>query len=647
MAEGKRVALLIGVGSYPDGSLNPLHTPPQNVAKLQAILENPNLGAFEVTTLIDPDPLQMRSHIEDLFANRRKNDLVLLYFSGHGVKDDRNQLYLSSCQTQKRPSGELIKSTALEAEFVRKEMEGSLAQQQVIILDCCFSGAFPDGVLAMDDGTVDVQGQLSGPSERCEGRAIMTAATSTQYALEQQNEELSVYSRYLIEGLATGAKVPENREQVWVSDLHEYVREKVAIAASSMQPALFAAKEGGKIWLSKVQLDNDLRFRKEVEQCVVRGRIPKSGEGLLQRLALRLQISPERASELKESVLRPYREKEANLNSYHQLLQEEVEEWDGKLPPEVVRILKRLQQELKLTDEDVKPFWAEVNISPPAEAIAPQPLPSTPLPSTPLPSTPLRELPAPASTSNVDLPATDRTSHPVVERSRNHDFSIDLGKGIQLEMIAIPGGKFLMGSPAGEGADDEKPQHEVAIAPFYIGKYPITQEQYEAVMGKNPSHFKGAKRPVEKVSWDEAVEFCRKLSEKSKRSFRLPSEAEWEYACRAGTTTKYSFGDRISKENVNFENHYKGTTEVGRFPANAFGLHDMHGNVWEWCADHWHANYQGAPKDGSAWVEKGENSRLLRGGSWFSNLDYCRSAYRSHLTPGSRHYGLGFRVACS
>jgi formylglycine-generating enzyme required for sulfatase activity len=236
----------------------------------------------------------------------------------------------------------------------------------------------------------------------------------------------------------------------------------------------------------------------------------------------------------------------------------------------------------------------------------------------------------------------------------------DLGNGVVLEMVSIPGGSFLMGSPRNEEGrdDDESPQHRVTIAPFFIGKFPITQSQYQAVMGNNPSDFKedGAHRPVENVSWNDAIAFCQKLSQKSKGTYRLPSEAEWEYACRAGTTTPFHFGETITPNLVNYDGNYtygkalegeyrEKTIAVGHFPPNAFGLFDMHGNVWEWCADHWHPNYQGAPTNGNAWITGGDSSlRLLRGGSWYCNPRNCRSAFRFRLSPDYCFRSFGFRV---
>jgi formylglycine-generating enzyme required for sulfatase activity len=237
-------------------------------------------------------------------------------------------------------------------------------------------------------------------------------------------------------------------------------------------------------------------------------------------------------------------------------------------------------------------------------------------------------------------------------------FTEDLGNGVTLEMVAIPGGTFTMGSPSTEKErrDTESPQHQVRIQPFYMGKFEVTQAQYEAIMGNNPSSFKGANRPVEKVSWNDAVELCEKLSQQTGRTYRLPSEAEWEYACRAGTTTPFYFGETITTDLVNYDGNFtygaapKGkdrqqTTDVGSLLPNAFGLYDMHGNVWEWCQDTYHENYNGAPTDGSAWIDNNQY-RVLRGGSWLNIPILCRSAYRSINTRDFILNVIGFRVVC-
>ncbi len=236
--------------------------------------------------------------------------------------------------------------------------------------------------------------------------------------------------------------------------------------------------------------------------------------------------------------------------------------------------------------------------------------------------------------------------------------TVDLGQGVTLDMVLIPEGSFMMGAPNSElsRSDNEGPQHQVTLAPFSMGKYPVTQAQYQTIMGNNPGKFKGANRPVEQVSWDEAMEFCDRLSQKLGQAYTLPSEAQWEYACRAGTITPFHLGETITTKLANYDGnstygdgpqgiYRKATTDIGSFPPNAFGLYDMHGNVWEWCLDHWHDNYKGAPDDGSAWVTGGDSSRrMLRGGSWDYNPRYCRCAYRVGSDPDYRTDLNGFRV---
>ncbi len=243
-------------------------------------------------------------------------------------------------------------------------------------------------------------------------------------------------------------------------------------------------------------------------------------------------------------------------------------------------------------------------------------------------------------------------------KSFAHFFSEDLGNSIVLEMVYIPGGTFMMGCPNDEEGVNyqQSHQHQVTVPAFYAGKYPITQAQWQAVMGNKPSHCQCEKRPVENVSWDDAVEFCGKLSLQTGKKYRLLSEAEWEYACRAGTTTPFHFGETITPELVNYNGYgpyakaptglsREQTTDVGIFPPNAFGLYDMHGNVWEWCSDTWHEDCNGAPTDGSSWETGTRNARVLRGGSWFDSALTCRSAYRVRDFVGRRFELVGFRVA--
>ena len=247
---------------------------------------------------------------------------------------------------------------------------------------------------------------------------------------------------------------------------------------------------------------------------------------------------------------------------------------------------------------------------------------------------------------------------------------LDLGNNVKMRLVLIPAGKFMMGSPATEvgRGGDEGPQHEVTISkPFYMGVLEVTQEQYEAVMGVNPSSFKGAKNPVENVSWDDAVEFCKKLSARTGKTVRLPTEAQWEYACRAGTITAFHTGDALKPGQANADFTQPSnpgvldrimawlgmssakktlqTTPAGSFSPNGLGLYDMHGNIWEWCSD-WYGEdyYANSPKTDPQGPDSG-SARVLRGGGWYFIPRHCRSAFRLGDSPDLRNLLIGFRVA--
>jgi len=242
------------------------------------------------------------------------------------------------------------------------------------------------------------------------------------------------------------------------------------------------------------------------------------------------------------------------------------------------------------------------------------------------------------------------SSQPTAEESKV--LSLDCGNGVMLDLVRIPAGSFKMGSDA---YDREKPIYDVMLKEFWMGKYAVTQQQWQAVMGTNPSNFQGENLPVEKLSWHDARTFCQKLSKKTGKEVRLPTEAEWEYACRAGTNTAYAFGSTLTPNQANFGNQ-KRTVDVDSFAPNAWGLYQMHGNVWEWCLDEYHENYSAKSdrlkKNGDeAWGDlnvhkEDKRLRLLRGGSWVSDPDNCRSACRVIIHADGRSYSFGFRVAC-
>jgi|GEM_PF-741842 len=264
-------------------------------------------------------------------------------------------------------------------------------------------------------------------------------------------------------------------------------------------------------------------------------------------------------------------------------------------------------------------------------------------------------------TASFEVVTWDRQGRVNRQLHQARYFRETLAAGVDLEMVEIPGGRFLMGATVTTGSESEAlPPHWVTLPAFFMGRFPITQAQWKALMPQNPAWFRQPDHPVEEVSWLAAVEFCQRLSAQTGRFYRLPSEAEWEYACRAGTVTPFHFGEQINTQLVNccgafgYDPVLRGqcctqTTPVGSYPPNAFGLYDMHGNVSEWCQDTWHPNYVNAPTQGEAWVDSGTDRayRVLRGGAWNTYARQCRSASRNRNIETFRGNFVGFRVVCS
>ena len=257
----------------------------------------------------------------------------------------------------------------------------------------------------------------------------------------------------------------------------------------------------------------------------------------------------------------------------------------------------------------------------------------------------------------------DLLPHEILFHSRTSSskgYVESLGDGVSLTLMLIPAGGFMMGAPPDEPAsrDSERPQHWVKVPQFFMGRTPVTQAQWRVVAGykredielnPEPSRLKDDNQPVHDVSWEEATEFCKRLAAKTQKNYYLPSEAQWEYACRASTKTAYCYGDRTTLKLANCGGWYKSeASEVGTYPPNRWGLYDMHGNVDEWCQDYWHDSYNDAPLEGSAWVELGDSTeRVLRGGSWIYQCKDCRSASRYKSSPNTRDTNIGFRVCMS
>ncbi|MDJ0901174.1 MAG: substrate-binding domain-containing protein [Xenococcus sp. MO_188.B8] len=351
-----KIALLIGVSQYKPG-LNPLPEALKDVEAMQRVLQNQDMGGFdEVKTLANPEPLEMEEAIEMLFSGRTKDDLALLFFSGHGIKDDAGRLYFATSITRKNRKGELVKATAVPANFVHDIMSNSRCRREIVILDCCFSGAFAEGMTAKDDGVVDVQRQLGG-----EGRAVLTASTSSQYSFEEQGSDLSVYTRYLVEGIETGDADLDGDGVVSIQEWHDYASTKVRAVQPSMKPEIYAVREGFKIRVAKIPPEEPKqKYRKEVKLFISRGKISLVGRRTLDLLRMQMGLSEDEATAIEKEVLEPYREKFRNkLQQYEQVFSEVIKR--EETPSEATRDdLRHLQETLGLKNEDTMPLEARV-----------------------------------------------------------------------------------------------------------------------------------------------------------------------------------------------------------------------------------------------------------------------------------------------
>ena len=351
-----RVALLVGVSEYEPG-LSPLPAAVKDIEALQRVLQDPEMGGFdEVRTLANPESHTMQLEIETLFDGRTKDDLVLLFFSGHGIKDDTGKLYFATRITRKNAKGELIRATAVPSSFVHEIMNNSRAKRQAIILDCCFSGAFDPALQAKDDGSVDLQTQLGA-----EGRVVLTSSSSTQYSFEQQESELSIYTRYLVEGIETGAGDINSDGFVSVLELHEYAASKVQETAPKMTPKIIVLKDKGfEIILAKARVaDPKLTYRRTVARYANEGTVRPAGRAVLETLQQQLGLTLEEATEIEAEILRPYQERLKNLQQYRKAFIAEAEH-EYPLSKIAQAGLNELQKMFGLRDEDVVAIQQEV-----------------------------------------------------------------------------------------------------------------------------------------------------------------------------------------------------------------------------------------------------------------------------------------------
>jgi formylglycine-generating enzyme required for sulfatase activity/uncharacterized caspase-like protein len=640
----RKIALLIGVGDYGAG-FQTLRCPANGVEAMRSVLSDSEMGGFDdVVVLVNPDVGEMRSRICEIFAQLTKQDLVLFYFTGHGIKDMTGDFYLTTARSELFANGRPNAGTAVEADFLRREISHSLAERKVVILDCCFGAAFAKGFLAMNDSSVDIEAQLGG-----KGWCLLTASTSARYALEQEDEDLSVYTRYLVEGIKTGGAAPDGECFISARHLHEYVTAQVKVAAPMMEPAMFNAQQGYNIVIAKAVINHEQRYRKQVQTKVHSGCIGPAGRAVLSQWQQRLGLTLQQAQMIESEILQPYREQQQHLADYAEAIAAE-KRISYPLSATTIQDLKDLQRLLGLRDEDVQAVEQQIL----GQAMGQAQIELSIWPTQP-------EIPKFESIYFKTARVNARGETVETLSGEATTFVEDLGNGQTLEMVKIPSGTFWMGAAIAEsGASEyEFPQREVRVGEFWMGRCVVTRSQYQALSTQpetgilqilSPNH------PIESIFWTDAVAFCQQLSQRTGRAYRLPSAAEWEYACRAGTTTPFHFGKTITPDLANYNGSYaygegprgkyrQKTTAVGSFAPNLFGLYDMHGNVWEWCLDGWPNGNIDLAADGSAWRLSGQK-KCLRGGSWSYLPTSCRSAYRLDYPFHNRIDDIGFRVVC-
>ncbi|MGB3239117.1 MAG: GUN4 domain-containing protein [Geitlerinemataceae cyanobacterium] len=358
----EKVALLIGISEYQNG-LNPLPNALNDIKAVGKVLEDADRCAFDSVRLLpNPSRQEMEEAIYDLFSNREPEDLVLFYFSGHGINPG-SSLFLATPQTRQEARGEVVPTTAVAGRYLQERMNRTASTQQVIILDCYLSGAFTQGMTSKGDGMPNLQPQLGG-----KGRAILTSWNSTQHASEAEGSALSIYTRYLVEGLKTGAADLDNDGTVAVDELHDYASEKVQEASPAMNPQFYPVEEGYRIYLAKSPLDDPaLKYRKALQDLVRedqgdidfrQGHIDFLNRCYLDELKQQWGLDAEVVRKIEQEVMEPLSQRQDKLKRYEEVLTKAMRQRGGDLREGDWHKLKRFQEVLELRDEDVEPIVA-------------------------------------------------------------------------------------------------------------------------------------------------------------------------------------------------------------------------------------------------------------------------------------------------
>ena len=563
---GKRYAILIASGKYPkEPKLHELHCPEQDVIVLGELLAAPELGGFETPLVFTNQPsYEILPEINRLlFHVVNSDDLILIYFSGHGKRNRGNHLHLTTENTQLN----ILETTSIPAQKLGYLLKHSYSKKKILLLDCCYSGTCDEIFKGGDNEEL----RQMAEGEEGKGTFVMTASAATETA--KQGEKYSIFTKYLLEGIRSGEADKDG--WVYMDDLFSYVRRKV-LAESAQEPQRYF--NGSALAISRSGTESREKLIKEI-----RAKIYLIGEE---------HLLDDIVAEAFAVLLRPRKEMTNKEQQFFHLL-----------------------EQLKHDKINTRLFiakWTEIRLLVDAERTV----------------TPKQEQPAVvlAKPAPIILPAP----------KQGYIFRDNI---TGMELVYIPAGCFMMGSSADYKyhQNDEGPVHEVCVDAFWMGKYPITQEQWRQIVGKIQ---RGGNYPVDQVSWNDVQDFIAKLNDQSGKNYRLPTEAEWEYACRAGGSGIYDL-DAVAW----YDKNSGGCSHpVGSNEANVFDLHDMLGNVWEWCADWYDATYYASsPKNNPCGPSSGLY-RVFRGGGWKSASKRVRAAHRDRSLPSFRYCDLGFRL---
>ncbi|MBC8747308.1 MULTISPECIES: SUMF1/EgtB/PvdO family nonheme iron enzyme [Paraburkholderia] len=595
----RRVALVIGNGEYGDAT-NPIRAnAPRDADSISDALR---ARGFEVITRTNATPPQMRAAIDEFQRRLQTGDIALFYFAGHGMQIGRQTLLLPAARLDARADTRApvsLLNNGVDLKTVLHAMQSARAGRlNLVILDTCLDNPFTPAAVAIEQPGIPA--------------ATVIAYATSPGGFAADGPRHGVYTGALLQALNDADASSQS-----LTVLFRHVADEVRAATRGTQQP----------WLS-----------------VARSSIPTSDEIAIASS----NTSDDRAVTLRSRGIMP---KESG-EQYEITFWESIK--DSNYPADYDAYLKSYPNGRFATLAHARIDRLRSAASTPAVSATPAAQPARPAtqasaaaPPPPHPAAAPAPAPTPPTTAAAAPLAQKTVAHPPTAGEIRDCATCPI-------MVAVPAGSFAMGSNTDDPS--EKPVHHVSIgAPFAIGKFPVTVEQWNACVAANacqkltPESNSNKAAPARDLSWDDAQQYVKWLAKSTGKPYRLPTEAEWEYADRAGTTTAYWWGQQMRKGTANCKDcgdpwHKEGPENVGTFAANPLGLYDMNGGVWEWTADCWHNSYQGAPLDGQAWDSPGCEMRVIRGGSWREGGDYMLSATRFKYSAGVRQSQDGFRV---